>query len=745
MRKLSKTLTFLVLLSSSMSCKPSGGGGAVTLGGINSEQAKRKIVPLPDLSGVTSLVVLDFAGDISLDSINGYVVGFPDNLKIEATTGNKFFIKNVPDGDHSILVTGKSVAGDDIGILLNRVRALKGTANELTALTLSKLVELEAAAIDIATGKSISACELNLIGTKIKGNCADEGRLRIGNIPFGKYNMEVSAVGFATGIWRNFEVSQTDKLTILNLLNSEAARRSLLLAQGPFKLEDPFRLIMLTPPIIPANESWEEMKVAVNSNFDYTDWEPLRTSFLRKVITKSGDNKISIKLRTKSGAESAQLFTSIYFDGPIDNSVQKGSFDFVQPSRDLRQVRVKQGSKGITDDFKLTSKGVVDIVVVVDNSGFMDSEQSNLSSRLTPLLSSIKDSDWRIMVTTTDASTKCENSVISKGDFNPESRFQSIVKNAGTNGSSLERPILKAAVALNCRSWNLSTVAQSWLRPGSTVAVLILTDEDNCHGDIAQGYGCAGQADKEGAYLINYLSSIRQVGTDAKVYGIFWHPSQTQAQCLSARKQANIIADVVEKTGGTWGSICDSDYSGTLTRISQDVAKILKADFTLKSIPDSGTFQMTVDGQSWTDYVLTGVNVLFTRNPPPGAAIAVRYISGGSGVVTNTFDIPDEPADGKISATVNGQPVQDIVYDSTDRQVVFSSPPPANSDIVLTYKANTPLKTKFSLPENSNAQAVRVFLNGGLVSASKYVYDSKNQVLNFLSPPPEGTTITVEW
>lgn len=415
---------------------------------------------------------------------------------------------------------------------------------------------------------------------------------------------------------------------------------------------------------------------------------------------------------------------------------------FVQDVREVRQVKVTQGRTGSSgnENYNVTTKGVVDIVVVVDNSGSMDSEQSNLSSRLTPLLSSIKDSDWRIMVTTTDASTKCENSVISRGDFNPESRFQSIVRNAGITGSGLERPILKAVEALKCRSW-----LQSWLRPGSTVAVLILTDEDNCHIGNEEGYGCAGQADKEGSYLINYLSSIRKVGTDAKVYGILWHPTQTQAQCSSALKQANIIADVVEKTGGTWGSICDSDYSGTLTRISQDVAQILKADFTLKNTPDAGTFQMTVNGQPWTDYVLTGVNVHFTKPPSPGAAIAVRYISGASGVVTNTFDIPEEPADGAITATVSGRAASGVTYDPNTRKAVFSQKPADGSVIVLSYKANTPLKTAFNIAPNADSKYLKVYVNSAPVASSNYQYDSATGALTLKSPPPEGAKVNIEW
>jgi hypothetical protein len=424
------------------------------------------------------------------------------------------------------------------------------------------------------------------------------------------------------------------------------------------------------------------------------------------------------------------------------------TLDLSQVVREVRQVKVTQGRSGSNgnENYSVTQKGVVDIVVVVDNSGSMAEEQANLSNRMAPLLSSIKDSDWRVLVTTTDPEDnkgflgRCVNTPIMRGDSNPEARFQNLVRGAGTSGTGIERPILAAVDALKCKYGG-----STWIRPESTVAVVILTDEDNCHIDVEQGYGCAGSPDKDGSYLTNYLSSIRKLGTDGKVYGIFWHPSQSQGQCSTALKQATIISDVVQKTGGTWGSICDADYASTLSRISQDVAQILKADFTLKSIPDSGTFRMSVNGQNWSDYVLTGPNVHFTRNPPAGAAIAVTYVSGASGVVASSFGMPEEPADGQVSATVNGQAASGVTYDASTRKAVFSSKPADASAIIISYKANTPLKTVFNIAPNADTKFLKVYINGALVNASNYQYNSESGVLTFASPPPEGAKIRAEW
>jgi hypothetical protein len=416
---------------------------------------------------------------------------------------------------------------------------------------------------------------------------------------------------------------------------------------------------------------------------------------------------------------------------------------FVQDAREIRQVQVRQGSNGSNgnENYSVTAMGIVDIVVVVDNSGSMSEEQANLAPKLSALMSSIKETDWRIVVTTTDPADRCGYGPISKGDFNAEGRFQTLVR-AGTDGTGTERPILRAVQALK---GNCLFGPGNWLRPNSTVAVLILSDEDNCHVNVEHGYGCAGQADKDGAYLINYLASIRKVGQDAKVYGIFWLPSQAQSQCSTALKQGTILADVVQKTGGIAGSICDADYTTTLNRISQDVAKVLKADFVLKSIPDPGTLKIMVNGQPWTAFTQIGTAVHFTTNPPVGAAVQVSYVSGATGVVTNKFPIPDQPADGVINAVIAGKPAGAVSYDAASKSAVFAQRPADGSIIILSYKLDTPLKTIFEIAPDADTRYLRVYVNNALVDARNYKYDAKTGALTFAVAPPESSQVRIDW
>ncbi|MCX6118734.1 MAG: hypothetical protein NT027_14430 [Proteobacteria bacterium] len=415
---------------------------------------------------------------------------------------------------------------------------------------------------------------------------------------------------------------------------------------------------------------------------------------------------------------------------------------FKQLLRESRTVSAKQGKKGATsnESYAVTAKGVLDLLIVVDNSGSMAQEQSNLADRMTPLLSAVKDSDWQIAITTTDPKNNCVTSLIQKGDWFVETRFKNAI-NAGTDGTGIERHFLRAVEGL--QSTCLFGPGK-WVRKNSTLAVLFLTDEDNCFvGSGGQGYACSGAPDLSPNYLIDYLSSIRKIGTEARVYGLYWGPN---SQCSTALKSADEISKVVAATSGTWGSICDNDYSTTLSKISSDVAKILKADFSLKSIPDAGTLKVNVNGQLWPHYNLNGKVVNFTQTPPQGAAITVSYVSGAAGIVESKFALPSTPVPGSISAKINGQAAAgQINWDDSSKSAVFATLPVEGSDIEITYKENTPLLTVFEIAPNAMTEHVQVTVNGVALKTSEFEYNSVKGSVTLKVAPAEGARIDIAW
>ena len=140
--------------------------------------------------------------------------------------------------------------------------------------------------------------------------------------------------------------------------------------------------------------------------------------------------------------------------GSMKNLSVSAGVSYEQLSRAQKVEVFKQGSdRQVNSEFfkqneNDDAQGLLDILVVIDNSGSMEEEQRNLSSKLLPLLSYVSESDWKIGVVTTDKADGCLRDVIRKNQQNPEFAFASAIR-AGTNGSGIEAGIPQAVRALS--------------------------------------------------------------------------------------------------------------------------------------------------------------------------------------------------------------------------------------------------------------------------------------------------------
>ncbi len=240
----------------------------------------------------------------------------------------------------------------------------------------------------------------------------------------------------------------------------------------------------------------------------------------------------------------------------------------------------------------------------------------------------LKDSNWQIGVVTTTVTSVlgfdlCRLSLIKSTDTESERKFLEAVT-PGVNGSGNEEGIRQAVNALKCRE-------KPWVRPLSTVAVLIVSDEDNCSKN---GSDCAGQKSNTEQFLIDYVEKDlkREIGKNAGFYGIFAPPSETCPTAGSVGTQYQKLVDYKANGAINFGNICDASYKSTLERISNSIARLLSSQFTLKQKPESNT--LTVQGVksngdpiSATDYTLDGNVITFKSGSEPalGSEIVVSY------------------------------------------------------------------------------------------------------------------------
>ncbi len=271
--------------------------------------------------------------------------------------------------------------------------------------------------------------------------------------------------------------------------------------------------------------------------------------------------------------------------------------------------------------------GIADILVVIDDSNSMIEEQTNLSTKMDSLLISLKKTDWRIGVITTSTKLNgseyaCDLKLIKATDSDAKAKFAKAI-NAGVLGSDNEQGILQAVNGLKCPE-------QPWVRDNSTLAVLIVSDEDNC----SNGLGCPRSVAKTESYLIDYVESDlgRVVGKDTGFYGIYSPPS---AVCRSAPNPAFVYQNLIDyrmREHQNYGNICDSSYQNTLERISKNIASLLKKTFELKETPRKDALQVIgvkANGQEIqpSDYELIDKRISFnwSSEPKPGTGIKVRY------------------------------------------------------------------------------------------------------------------------
>jgi hypothetical protein len=303
-----------------------------------------------------------------------------------------------------------------------------------------------------------------------------------------------------------------------------------------------------------------------------------------------------------------------------------------------------------TDTWIQTSGQDVDVLFVVDNSGSMGEEQSNLSSNFQTFINqaSAWNNDYHVGVVTTDLEG---DSGLLQGDpryvVNTDwQTFSSNVK-VGTNGSGTEQGLAAAQAALS-----LPLVANS---------TLVCASDAECSAPDACVDGFCGGPNrgflrKEAALEIVFVSDEDdQSAADLNFYENFFKNLKgffnanmmhvhaivgPQGGCTSASGDAvagNRYIDLANSTGGNVISICEANFSQGLSSIGE-IAFGLKVQFFLSRVPVPASIEVKVNGApcvassggttNWT-YDEPSNAVVFNEDggcmPQPGQEVWVHY------------------------------------------------------------------------------------------------------------------------
>jgi hypothetical protein len=398
------------------------------------------------------------------------------------------------------------------------------------------------------------------------------------------------------------------------------------------------------------------------------------------------------------------------------------------------------------EEFQLSEAGMLDFLLVVDDSRSMDDEQNMVATGLNALISEFKDTNWQIAVVSMSDPCVNASNLIKKSDANAAQKFSSaVIKPLDRRATEQGFPMAIQALKGQCGG-----AVRPWIREGSSVGVMILSDEDNCGSDAGEQDRCKNITGKNAAEMVSFLRGFRPAA-EAKIYAIV----DKDGTCKDAGGKGTMYVDAALQTGGSVGSICNdftqqSGYAEYLKTVSKDVSRIIKRQFYLSATPDMAQFNIVVDGQPvGSDGVVSirGNQVIIDpARFQNGMKIVFEYTHDAVPMFSE-LPVKAVPALESMSVKVAGAELAqgtDYVYDAARRVIKFAKMPPEDSKVSVAYMDNTKLVQHFGVDlTNVRPETLKVAVNGVSQDNSQFSYD--NQGVDFLAPPTDGAIVSITW
>jgi len=276
-----------------------------------------------------------------------------------------------------------------------------------------------------------------------------------------------------------------------------------------------------------------------------------------------------------------------------DGLLTVSSDDPLQPDAEADIEGEGDAAGWTTDSFTQTGNSWVDVLWVVDNSCSMWDEQGQLGDDFSYFYEILEDAgvDYHIAVVSTDnADFQGANyTVIDNNTPNGAAEFEANCA-LGTNGSWVEKGLQYGYEAL-VDAQNNNPPNQGFWRDEALLLVIYVSDEADGSGDWSTylSYYQGLKADPDDVYL----SAI--CGTDGVNAVSCWGPGGSADAGYG-------YVDVANATGGILGSICDADWSQTMSEVGWLATANVIDTFELSEDGIPSSIEVSVNGAA----VLTG-------------------------------------------------------------------------------------------------------------------------------------------
>ena len=269
----------------------------------------------------------------------------------------------------------------------------------------------------------------------------------------------------------------------------------------------------------------------------------------------------------------------------------------------------------------------VDILIVVDNSGSMDFEQSNMADRFDTMIDQLVGLDWRIAITTTEVNVAGNTNrnradgqllqiannkyfISSTDDMNlARQQFANTIQRS-EDGSSAEQGIFATYRALE-RAKEVGSNNASFIRADAALSAVIVSDANETP------FGGNFTDRNYPTKFLEYMSAS-YAAKSFSFHSII--VKKDDRNCLNLAGSGNegyglFYEDLSTRTGGIIGSVCEVDYGSQLREIGKASANLVK-NISLDCAP------VDSDKNGMRDIVLTNVT-----NP---AAVIPAYTVNGN-------------------------------------------------------------------------------------------------------------------
>ncbi len=325
---------------------------------------------------------------------------------------------------------------------------------------------------------------------------------------------------------------------------------------------------------------------------------------------------------------------------------------------------------------KVVGSGIVDILVVNDNSGSMSTEQAQMGSKFPTFIQGLGKLDYRIGMITTDVSSNVSDTKANyPGPANGNGKFQDGALIEYTSGVPYLTPVTSNAAALfnekirreetlaceqsgykkeSCPSGDergifaanlaLDRNDAGFLRANAPLAIIFLADED-----VRSGLYSGGPSNPDGS---NYGFELQDYDKAERFVARFREkfPGKTlKAHSLIVKDQAclttqgsqgngnpyvrgsygNVYKALSQQTDGVIGSICSSNYENELGQIAYETqGQVASMPFTYCR-PKDDNFEVSFSPKlSFAVNATADVDRLvieFDKELPPNTTITLTY------------------------------------------------------------------------------------------------------------------------